>query len=567
MSRWESCHPIHQGRKALWFGADCWCLVETEDRATYITQMSEANSKPMGVSPSTRESVELTAPAKPVSGPIRRVAWSMEHKGLEWVADDERRGNPRVLFWPWAAPNINVIIVTFGMYVAVLGLGWLSATVAAAVGAVLSFLLVGFASLAGQQGGAPTMVASRAAFGFHGNKAPAVLSYLALVGWETVGAVLSAFAAKTVALRLNPDVNTTAVMVVAFATVIVISTVVGIYGLHVILRVQKWLTVAFAALTGIYLMLTLPRISFPTTGHFSWGAFAGGVAFTATIFGLGWVNCAADYSRYLPRAASRRAVVGWTTFGGSAPPIVLLMFGILMAAGDPTVAEAAATDPIGSLAAHLPTWFLIPYLALAVLAFVSAAMMDLYSSGLVLLTMGVRIPRQAAVLIDATLVTLAGGYVVFAAPNFFAPFQAFLTVIGVPMAAWTGIFLIDLWQRRHLGYDRAALYSPIGAYGRINWAGVGALTAATAVGLGLVTSKDPHIGQLLGYWFTPAARDGALGTSNLGVFVALGLAALTYAIAHRGHASSTTADQDVSSTAAEEVEPPTEIGARVEFPR
>ncbi|MBO0879658.1 MAG: cytosine permease [Mycobacterium sp.] len=476
----------------------------------------------------------------------------MEHRGLEWVDDGERRGSPRVLFWPWAAPNINVIIVTFGMYVAALGLGWLSATIAAAIGAVLSFLLVGLASLAGQQGGAPTMVASRAAFGFHGNKIPAALSYLALVGWETVGAVLSALAAKTVALRIDPDVDTTAVMVAAFATVIVVSTVVGIYGLHVILRVQKWLTVAFAALTGVYLLLTVPRISFPTTGQFSWGAFAGGAALTATIFGLGWVNCAADYSRYLPRAASWRAVVGWTTFGGSAAPVVLLLFGILLAAGDPAVAHAALTDPVGALAAHLPTWFLVPYLALAVLAFVSASIMDLYSSGLVLLTMGVRIPRQAAVLIDAGLVTLAGGYVVFAAPNFFAPFQAFLTVIGVPMAAWTGIFLTDLWLRRRHGYDRAGLYSPVGAYGQVNWAGVGCLAAATAVGLGLVTSKDPHIDPLLGYWFTAAARDSGLGTSNLGVFVALGLAAAAYAVAHRGRGPSITVGHDVELAAAQE---------------
>jgi nucleobase:cation symporter-1, NCS1 family len=471
----------------------------------------------------------------------------MERKGLEWVADHERRGSPRVLFWPWAAQGINVIIVAFGMYMAALGLGWLSATVAAAVGAVVSFLLVGLASLAGQQGGAPTMVTSRAAFGFHGNKIPAVLSYLALVGWETVGAVLSTLATKTVALRLDPNVDTTAVMVAAFVTVIVVSTVVGIYGLHVILRVQKWLTVAFAALTGVYLLLTLPQISFPATGHFSWGAFAGGVTFTATIFGLSWVNCAADYSRYLPRVASRRAVVGWTTFGGSAPSVVLLMFGILLAAGNPTVADAAATDPVGAAAAHLPTWFLVPYVTLAVLALVSASIMDLYSSGLVLLTMGVRFPRQAAVLIDAGLVTLAGGYVAFAAPNFFAPFQAFLTVIGVPIAAWTGIFLTDLWLRGRHGYDRAALYSPLGAYGRLNWAGVGCLIAATAVGLGLVTSKDPHIGPLLGYWFTSAARDSDLGASNLGVFVALGLAALAYAASHWGRGPSTATGDELPS--------------------
>ncbi|MFE3961063.1 purine-cytosine permease family protein [Nocardia sp. NPDC059091] len=460
-------------------------------------------------------------------------AWEIERRGLEWVADADRRGTPRGLFWPWAAPNINVIIVAFGMYAAAFGVGWLSATIAAAIGTVLSFVLVGLASLAGQQGGVPTMVTSRAAFGHHGNKVPAVLSYLVLVGWETVGAVLSTLAAKTVVLRLNPGIDPKPIMVVTFLTVIVGSTLVGVYGLHVILRVQKWLTIVFTALTGVYLVLTMPRISFSVAGHFSWAGFAGVVGFAAALFGLGWVNCAADYSRYLPRTASRRGVVGWTTFGGSAAPVLLLMFGILLAAGDPAIAEEAVTDPVGALTAHLPTWFLIPYLTFAVLSFVSSSIMDLYSSGLVLLAIGVRLPRRATVLIDAGLVALGGGYVAFAAPTFFAPFQAFLSVVGVPVAAWTGIFLVDLWQRRRHGYDQAALYDSAGAYGRINKVGVGSLIPATAVGLGLVTSQDPHIGPLLGYLFTQAARNGSLGTSNLGVFVALGLAALTYALAHR----------------------------------
>jgi hypothetical protein len=46
-----------------------------------------------------------------------------------------------------------------------------------------------------------------------------------------VGAVLSAFAAKTVALRLDPDVDTTAVMMIAFAAAIVVSTAT-IFGLR-----------------------------------------------------------------------------------------------------------------------------------------------------------------------------------------------------------------------------------------------------------------------------------------------------------------------------------------------
>ena len=51
---------------------------------------------------------------------------------------------------------------------------------------MLSFLLVGLVSIAGKRGSAPTLVLSRAAFGRVGNGLPGVVSYLLLVGWETV---------------------------------------------------------------------------------------------------------------------------------------------------------------------------------------------------------------------------------------------------------------------------------------------------------------------------------------------------------------------------------------------
>ena len=86
-----------------------------------------------------------------------------------------------------------------------------------------------------------------------------------------------------------------------------------------------------------------------------------------TGFGLGWVNVAADYSRYLPRNASSGGVVGWTTFGASIAPVVLLVFGLLLAGSSPELSTAIGQDPIGALAATLPTWFLVPFALVAVL--------------------------------------------------------------------------------------------------------------------------------------------------------------------------------------------------------
>src|SRR5690606_10083225 len=118
----------------------------------------------------------------------------------------------------------------------------------------------------------------------------------------------------------------------------------------------------------------------------------GGLVFMMTGFGLGWVNLAADYSRYLPRSANGAAVVGWTTFGAALAPVLLLIFGVLLAGSSPALNEAIGADPIGALTTLLPAWFLVPFVIVAVLGLVGGAVLDIYSSGLALLSAGLRAP-------------------------------------------------------------------------------------------------------------------------------------------------------------------------------
>ena len=101
-----------------------------------------------------------------------------------------------------------------------------------------------------------------------------------------------------------------------------------------------------------------------------------------TGFGVGWVNSAADYSRYLPRTASTRGVVGWPTLGGSLPVVILVAYGVLLCASDDKLSEAVALDPVGALTTILPTWFLVPFALVAIGGLVSGAVLDIYSSGL-----------------------------------------------------------------------------------------------------------------------------------------------------------------------------------------
>lgn len=137
-------------------------------------------------------------------------------------------------------------------------------------------------------------------------------------------------------------------------------------------------------------------------------------------------------------------MVGWTTFGSSVAPIVLLIFGLLLAGSSEDLSKAIAADPIGALAEALPTWFLVPFVIVAVLGLVGGAVLDIYSSGLALLSVGLRAPRYVAAFIDG-LVMIAGTiYVVFFGDEFLGQFQGFLITLGVPVAAWCGIMLADI---------------------------------------------------------------------------------------------------------------------------
>ena len=102
------------------------------------------------------------------------------------IAENERHGRARDLFWPWCGANVSLLALSYGAFFLGFGISFWQATLAAIVGTVLSFLLVGFSSLAGKKSNATTMVLSRAAFGVKGNALPGFLSYLLFVGWETV---------------------------------------------------------------------------------------------------------------------------------------------------------------------------------------------------------------------------------------------------------------------------------------------------------------------------------------------------------------------------------------------
>ena len=447
---------------------------------------------------------------------------NLELNGINFIKESERGGRARSLFWPWAAANVSFLALSYGSFFLGFGISFWQATIAAVIGTVGSFFLVGISSLAGKRANAPTMTLSRAAFGVKGNKIPGFLSYLIFVGWETVLVSLATLATETVFNRVG-GIDGDLAKILGFLIAGGLTIFGGVLGFKVIMRLHIYLTITTVILTLGYIALTIDSVDWSAVSAIPAGTaagFIGALIFGITGIGLGWVGSAADYSRYLPRIVSGKAVVGWTVFGAAIVPITLVVYGSLLAGSSKELSDLVASDPIGALTTLLPTWYLIPFAFVAVLGLIGGAILNLYSSGLTLVSIGLPVKRHVAAAIDGAIMTVGTIYLVWFAKDFFVPFQGFLITLGVPVAAWSAIFVADVLMRK--SYAEADLFSVNGRYGAWNFKSIGLVAFGAVIGWGLVTNSLAGWLSWQGYLLGPiGGRDGQWAYANLGVIAAL----------------------------------------------
>ncbi len=473
----------------------------------------------------------------------------IETTGIEIIDEAERTAKPSDLFWPWFAANVSVFGISYAAFVLGFGISFAQAALVTVLGIVISFVLCGIIAIAGKRGSAPTMILSRAAFGVTGQKVPGVISWLVSIGWETFLAIMAVLATATVFEQLGwgGGTGTKVVAAVVVAAIIVLASVAGY---HIIMRMQSVLTWVTGAVTILFIVIAWSEIDWTAVTSLPSGptqSVIGAFVMLMTGFGLGWINIAADWSRYQQRSASGGAIVFWNTLGGALAPVLLVTFGLMLSASNEEVLAGIPSDPIGTLATILPTWFLVPFLVAVIMSLISGAVLGIYSSGLTLLSLGVRIPRPAAALVDGIILTLGTFFVVFVAQDFLGPFQSFLITLGVPLAAWAGIMIADIALRKR-DYDDDALFDVGGRYGAWDWVSIGTMVVASVIGWGLVVNNfaaDAAWNNWQGYLLEPLGLgtyvddpaggywDGAWPYANLGVLLALALGFLVTFFARR----------------------------------
>jgi purine-cytosine permease-like protein len=451
--------------------------------------------------------------------------WSVETHGIDPISQQERHGKPFELFWIWFASNIGILGVVYGaFYLVSTGLNLWQGLIIGLIATGVSFLFVGLLSIPGVWGGAPMLTLSRAVFGTRGNIGPTLVSWISLVGWETILVITSTGALLELLNIFGIQANAfwTVVSIIVLAAAVVAC---GYWGHATLVWLQRAATWVFGILTVVIIAFLLPQTNWGKLFSQPAGPWDTGIVTAFVLImagtGIGWINSGADYARYLPHRSSGRSITLWTVLGGTLPLYVLMIVGVLLASFRSDTLTAA--DPLAPIRNALPGWLAIPYLLTAIGGLLAGASLDIYSSGLNLLALGVRIKRQYAVLIDGVLMVVGAIYVLLIRNDFQGSLTSFLLLLADGLTVWAAIFLIDMiWRRsydakslNHMGRESAYYYT-----GGFNIPACTAWVVGVVVGL-LFTSSTLFTGPL---------AKGIFAATSLGYLLGAAVSAILYLI-------------------------------------
>lgn len=448
--------------------------------------------------------------------PTGDTPFHVEQHGIDFIPDDERWATPRDIGGMWAGVSLNIQYFIYGALLIGFGFNFPTTLSLILIGNA-SYVLLGVASLQGPQTGTTVFMISRASFGVRGSRLMSFFNWVTQLGFETEGLILIVGGAVvlTEMAGVHPSSTLKVIYIVVAAVVMMI---VPYLGHATMVKVLRSLIVPFiVAYAGLAIFMAPHlHLALAASPYAHWELYTAGLAFTFALSGLGWSQCGNDYSRYVPRDASPRAVVGWVFLGAAVPQIIMMVLGAaaFTAFGSASVWNGANPFEVLSTlgAGHqtiIPAWFVVTFILLAIVQLFGINALDLYSSGVTLQSLGLRLKRYQAVVLDGVLAGLLTIWATFGS-TFSLYMKEFVGVIIVWIAPWFGIFITD-WFLRRRHYDAVALQSNDSRglyYGQqgFNWSAIAALLAGMTAAL-VAFSKAPPPVNFPFHWLTPVSND------------------------------------------------------------
>jgi purine-cytosine permease-like protein len=424
----------------------------------------------------------MTVAEPTTDGSYRDRIVAVEPGGNEFIAEADRHGKPRQLFWTWTSPNLEFATVFVGMLsVLAFGMNFWQAAAGIAIGTGLGAAAHYVLSARGPLHGVPQMVLGRLSFGFKGNAVPAAfMSITAGVGWFATNSVSGAFALSTL-FGFGP--------LVGLIIIVLLQTGFAFFGHNLVQAFEKYsfpvLAVIFAAASVAIFANADVGAAAPSGGVGGLGGFLLTVG-TAFGYAAGWTPYAADYTRYLPSTVSTARTGLFASMGLFLSCTILEVVG----AASATAGQASLADPTGSFTSELASPLAKATLLAIAIGAIAANSINVYSGAMAFVTIGIKLPAHVARALVTVFFGVAGFLVAWwALPDAAHSYEAFLLIIAYWIGPWLGVVFADQYLRRGQAiagflYDRS--YA--------NWGGLAAFVIGLVVSVLLFSNQEKFVG-------------------------------------------------------------------------
>jgi nucleobase:cation symporter-1, NCS1 family len=462
--------------------------------------------------------------------PASDQAFKVETHGIDHIPATERWARARDVGGMWAGASVQIEYFIYGAVLMTFGFNFAQALSIIIIGN-LSYFLLGLCSLQAPQTGTTVFAINRASYGPNGSRLISFFNWLTQIGFEVEGLILIVGAALVLQTKAGFSGGTPAKVIFVIVAVL-IQGVLPFLGHATILKTLRALVVPFVILFAIMLGFAIPHATTHGVAHGAdWQTYMEGLAFVIILSGLGWTECGNDYTRYCPPETSKKGIVGWVFIGTALPEILIMTLGA--AVGTFLVNVGTNSNAFVAFAhqSFIPAWFVDVFLIFSIVQLFAINSLDLYSSGVTLQAMGVKIKRDQAVLVDCAI---ALGVTMFAIFNtsFNTYLKDFVDVVIVWIAPWAAIFLVDWWIRRSRYVpaelqrtDREGLYY---RHGGIHWAAIIAQVVGMFAAIEALAATF-HLPRWLNE-VTVHTQDKAGFGADFSVFMGMAVAALVYIV-------------------------------------
>jgi purine-cytosine permease-like protein len=433
-------------------------------------------------------------------------------------------------FWVWLTISGSLFPLGIALWLRSLGLTFVQSFTAAALGMLTSAGIVAVGAIAGKRSSLPTLVLSRAAFGVYGNLAPAFILVISRLFWALVlvilGYLLIAQSLTSTSGVLAAAVPVSPIAIGILVLVVAASVVLAAFGGRRLVWAQRISGVlgALAAISVVASRLGTHGLATTSSQEGSWLRALGASVVVFSVFGLAWSSASSDYASGLPVRTRGFKVAGWAMLGMGVVPVALTWLA-LIAFGDLTSSDFAGS--FSAVVTGNDFGFLTVVIQLSLFCtLLTVLAMSLRSSSMSFESLQLKFkPAIASPVIAGLAVLLAiFGLAHLGSAGFWMNLHEYALFLGVPVAAWSGVFVSDVLIRR-IAYHEVSLSRSYGFYKSVNATNVAGWFIAVFLGWGLMKSDLVEL-QWLGYLSGYASNSLFWAVSNFGIVIAFALGLL-----------------------------------------